>query len=178
MLLATQRKIPASTRLTPVTWRTPFGRRVYLDGQVRGQKLCDMVKQSDEITTPSGGCFINVAWPGLPDSNPRINDSCILTRVAATLYLLSVVFRDTRFLSQLMLASGIPLIWHWKRATPPSSTRMDAGWVWNLGRAEEQREFSHLGMMKQRKAANFPNSTNPVETCWELQNHQKLRGNF
>lgn len=47
------------------------------------------------------------------------------------------MFRDARFLSQLMVASGTPLIWHWKRATPPSPTLMDAGWVWNLGRAEK-----------------------------------------
>lgn len=62
----------------------------------------------------------------------RVGDLWIL------MYLLSVVLRDARFLSQLMLACGIPSIWHWKRATPPSSTLMDTGWVWNFGRAEEQ----------------------------------------
>ena len=52
-------------------------------------------------------------------------------------YLFSEVLSWTWFLSQVMLASGILWIWHWNRATPPSSTAMDSGWVWNLGRAEK-----------------------------------------
>lgn len=43
MLLATQRKTPASTFLTPVTWRTPLGRSVYLDRQVRGQRSASLL---------------------------------------------------------------------------------------------------------------------------------------
>lgn len=33
------------------------------------------------------------------------------------------------FLSHMMLASGIPFMAQWRRATPPSSTAMDSGWV-------------------------------------------------
>lgn len=125
MLAATQRKRPASTFLTPVTWRTPLGRRVYLHTQVRGQG--------------------SARW-----GTGHIGGSQDLWG-----YLLSLVFRDARFLSQLMVASGIPLIWHWKRATPPSCTLMDAGWVRNLGRAGEQRKTR----VTRRKAARKPDKS-------------------
>lgn len=58
-------------------------------------------------------------------------------------HLMSVVLSNMRFFSQVMLASGTPLISHWKRATPPSSTDMDAGWVWNFGRAGKQINHLH-----------------------------------
>lgn len=50
-------------------------------------------------------------------------------------YLSFDVLMVIRSFSHVMLASGILFTWHWKRATPPSSTVMDSGWVWNLGRA-------------------------------------------
>lgn len=113
--MATQRKIPASTCLTPVTWRIPFGKRVYLEREGSGETLLHLVTST--------------------------LNKCVTVKHIH--YLLLVVSSGALFLSQVMLASGMPLISHWKRATPPSSTVMDSGWVWNFGRAEEQTTHSH-----------------------------------
>lgn len=76
----------------------------------------------------------------IPVSNIRniLYVEFVQRRICVWLYLLSPPLSGTLFFSQVMLASGTPLISHWKRATPPSSTDMDTGCVWNLGRAEEK----------------------------------------
>lgn len=120
--------LPHTSHLENTLWQKSIsGKRGEARVQVRHRKLLQV--------SETNVCVCVQLSHIVPD------DTCIVEYIH---YLLSVVLRGSLFLSQVMLASGTPLISHWKRATPPSSTVMDTGWVQNLGRAEEQTIHSAL----------------------------------
>lgn len=113
-------------------------------------------QQSCRNTTPEAA--------GRPSSRPRHWTGPASRSRPPRAHLSLSVSMGTLFFSQVMRGLGSPWIWHWKRATPPSSPTVAWGCTWKSDMAGERKGGVHGG-------GTLPRSRGDGRGCGGLRSH-------